>query len=332
MKKIRFGIIGTNFITDWILEAAREETRFQATAVYSRQRETGETFARKHNIPHVFTHLEEMAGSNEIDAVYLASPNAFHASQSILFMEQGKHVLCEKPMASNATEARAMTETARKYGVILMEAMKSTLTPNFRMLREQLSQAGKLRRYFAAYCQYSSRYDKLKEGIVLNAFKPELSNGALMDLGVYTIYPMVVLFGQPQSISASGLLLNTGVDGQGSINFEYGEMSATVLYSKISDSYLPTEIQGEQGTFTLDRIHTIKQLTFQARGGEKTILSEAPTKNEYYYEIAEFIDLIEKGYPESEINSHHNSLITIGIMDEVRKQLGVVYPADLRSS
>ena len=80
-----------------------------------------------------------------------------------------------------------------------MEAMKPTLTPGFRAIREQLPGVGTLRRYFSCYCQYSSRYDKLKEGVVLNAFQPALSNGATMDIGVYTIYPMVVLFGRPKS-------------------------------------------------------------------------------------------------------------------------------------
>ena len=83
-----------------------------------------------------------------------------------------------------------MIEASRRNGVALMEAVKTTLTPNFMALREALPKAGTLRRYFSAFSQYSSRYDKFKEGIVLNAFRPELSNGALMDIGIYTIYPM----------------------------------------------------------------------------------------------------------------------------------------------
>ena len=147
-----------------------------------------------------------------------------------------------------------MIAASEANGVALMEAMKPTLTPNFKALMAALPKAGTLRRYFASYCQYSSRYDKFKEGIVLNAFKPELSNGAMMDIGVYTIYPMVVLFGKPKRVSASGILLSSGVDGQGAVNFEYDGMNATVLYSKIADSYLPTEIEGESGNLTLDRI------------------------------------------------------------------------------
>ena len=324
MRKVRFGIIGTNFITDWILEAAREELRFEATAVCSRSRETGQAFALKHGIPHLFTSPEEMAASSLIDAVYIAVPNSLHAALSILFMQQGKHVLCEKPLASNAKEAREMIRVARQNGVTLMEAMKSTLTPNFRQLRRHLAEAGCLRRYF----QYSSRYDKLKAGIVLNAFNPELSNGAMMDLGVYTVYPLVVLFGRPKRISATGLKLSTGVDGQGAVNFEYENLNATVLYSKIADSFLPAEIQGEKGTFILDRIQTIREVKFIPKGGQIQDLSVPASHNEYYYEIAEFIDLIERRLCESTINSHDHSLATLEIIDEVRKQSGIIYPAD----
>ena len=291
--KIRFGMVGTGFIADWVLAGARQDARFEAAAICSRNQATADAFAAKHGIPHTFTSLEEMARSPLVDAVYIASPNALHASQSILCMSCGKHVLCEKPLASNAREARAMIEAARRYGVVLMEAMIATLNPNFRIVREQLPRLGTIRRYFASYCQYSSRYDKFREGVVLNAFDPSLSNGAMMDIGVYTVYPMVALFGRPQAVDAQGVVLSSGADGQGAVNFRYEGMNATVLPETVGES-----------------------------------VGVEPDRDRYYYEIAEFIDLIEQGRPESAVNSHANSLATLEIIDEVRRQLGVVYPAD----
>ena len=337
MEKVRFGVVGTNFITDWVIEGAKEDPRFELAAVYSRTRERGEEFAAKHNIPHIFTSLEDMAASDKVDAIYIASPNALHAEQSILCMSHGKHVLCEKPLASNAREAREMVETARQRGVTLMEAMKSTLSPNFLAVKDNLYRIGTPRRYFASFCQYSSRYDKFKEGIVLNAFRPELSNGALMDIGVYTLYPLVVLFGAPKTINAQGIVLASGADGQGAVNMQYEGMNATILYSKIANSLLPAEIEGEDGNITIDRIQTPVDVRFYARqapasGHEKraegAALGNKDDHNEYYYEVKEFIDLIENGCIESKINSHQASITTLEIMDEVRRQLGVHYPAD----
>ena len=89
MKKVRFGVVGTNFITDWVIKGAREDERFELVAVCSRSQETADAFAEKHNIPYTFTSLEEMAASDLIDAVYIASPNFKHAEQSILCMQHG---------------------------------------------------------------------------------------------------------------------------------------------------------------------------------------------------------------------------------------------------
>jgi predicted dehydrogenase len=329
MQKIRFGVTGTNFITDWVIEGGREDERFELSAVCSRSEERGRSFAAKHKIPHTFTSPEEMAASPFIDAVYIASPNACHAAQSILCLQQGKHVLCEKTFASNAHEAKRMIETARQHNVVLMEAMKPTLTPGFRSVRESLHKIGTLRRYISCYCQYSSRYDKLKEGIVLNAFNPALSNGATMDIGVYTIYPMAVLFGRPQTVHATGIKLSSGVDGQAAVNFTFdGGLIATVLYGKIADSSLPTEIQGEQGSIILDRINTIGNVSLILRKGATEDIRPHTDKNEYYYEIAEFIDIILTGRKESTVNSLENSLITMEILDEIRRQLDVKFPAD----
>ena len=328
IKKINVGVIGTNFITDWVINGARQDSRFNLVAVYSRTQETADAFADKHQIPHTFTSLQEMAASPLIDAVYVASPNFLHAEQSILMMNHGKHVLCEKPFASNVKEVKAMIATAQANNVVLMEAMKTTLTPNFIAVRDNLSTIGTVRRYFSSYCQYSSRYDKYREGIILNAFNPELSNGAMMDIGVYTIYPLVVLFGRPQEIKATGIKLSSGVDGQGSICLSYPEMEATVIYSKIANSSLPTEIQGEEGNITLNRINIIESVKLTHRKGGEEELTQPATHDEYYHEVHAFLNLIETGAMESTINSHQNSLITMEIMQEVRRQLGVVYPAD----
>ncbi|MBQ2034004.1 MAG: Gfo/Idh/MocA family oxidoreductase [Alistipes sp.] len=336
-KKIRFGVVGTNFITDWVIAGAREDERFELAAVCSRTQERGAEFAAKHNIPHIFTSLEDMVQSDVIDAVYIASPNYKHAEQSILAMRHGKHALCEKPLASNAREARQMVEASKQYGVTLMEAMKSTLSPNFLAAKQNLHRIGTPRRYFASFCQYSSRYDKFKEGIVLNAFRPELSNGAMMDIGVYTLYPLIALFGRPQSINAQGVVLSSGVDGQGAVNMQYDGFNATVLYSKIANSQLPAEIEGEDGNIIIDRIQTPVDVRFYPRqapasGHEKRAegesLSAPETHNEYFYEVEEFINLIEQGRLESDINSHDCSIATMEVIDEVRRQLGVHYPAD----
>lgn len=325
---IRFGVIGTNWITDRFLKAAQEAEDFTLAAVYSRTQEKAEAFAAKHGAEYTYTSLQEIAESREIDAVYIASPNGLHAEQAILFMNNGKHVLCEKPIASNTAEVRQMIEAAKANGTALMEAMKSTLMPNFDSMKSHLSELGTIRTYFSNYSQYSSRYDAYREGTVLNAFKPELSNGALMDLGVYTIYPLIALFGKPDRIKASGHLLETGADGQGSILLSYPGMEAAVLYSKITSSSLPSEIHGEDGTMVIHHISSPEKVEIQNRDGSVTDVSAVQDKDPMYYELAEFIHLIKTGKQQSERNSWEISLAVMEVMDEARRQIGIVYPAD----
>lgn len=325
---IKFGVIGTNWITESFIEAAKQHPDFQLSAVYSRTEEKAHEFAEKFGVNKIFTNLSEMSQSSEIDAVYIASPNSYHARQAINFLEQGKHVLCEKPIASNKIELQAMIRAAKKNNVLLMEALKSTVMPNFQAISENIHKIGKVRSYFASYCQYSSRYDAYKEGNILNAFKPEFSNGAIMDIGIYCIYPLIVLFGAPESVRATGIRLESGVDGKGSIILKYKDMDAVVMFSKISNSTLPAEIQGESGNIIIDKINTPESVQIHYRNGEKEDITKPDKHPSMYYEAKHFIELIKNGQMESSINSLGNSLVVMEILDEARKQMGIEFPAD----
>lgn len=327
---VRFGVVGTNWITERLLEAANRVEDFKLTAVYSRTNEKAEEFANKYGVTKLFTNLEEMATSVDIDAVYIATPNSLHAEQTILFLQNGKHVLCEKPMAANASEIKRMIQAAKDHHVLLMEAMKSTFLPNFKVIQDHLHKIGPIRRYFASYCQYSSRYDKYKEGIVLNAFKPELANGSLMDLGVYCLYPLIALFGEPTEVKATAIMLDSGVDGEGNVLLKYADKDAVVMYSKITNSYLPSEIQGEKGSMIIDKIHTPEKVEIHYNDGTVEPLTVDQSHPAMYYEVKEFIELIKQGKIESSTNSYENSYTTMKVLDKVRDEIGLKYPNDYK--
>lgn len=325
---MNFGIIGTNWITERFIEAGRTVKDFRVQAVYSRKMERAKEFASQVGAPDAYDSLQEMVSSALIDAVYIASPNVFHAEQTIRAMEAGKHVLCEKPACSTVKEWTAMEEAARSNDVVLMEALKSIYLPNFLVLQGQLDRVGQIRRVFASYCQYSSRYDAFKQGTILNAFDPSLSNGALMDLGVYVLHPVIKLFGAPSAIRAQGTMLSNGVDGMGSILLQYEDMEATLMYSKISDSYLPAEIQGEEGTLHVDTIHTPASIQFQARGGQPEDVSVPQTRPPMSYEIEAFFERVASSSPMKRWESLEASRQTMSALEEIRRQIGIRFPAD----
>ena len=333
MEKVRFGLVGTGRITDWVLKGAFEDPRFVAQAVCSRTKENAEAFAAKYNIPDTYIDIDQMASSPDVDAIYIGTPNHTHAEIAIKCMKHGKHVLCEKPFASNADEADQMVAVARENGVVIMEAMISTLSPNFRKVCELLPRIGAVRHYSASFCQYSSKYDALKKGVVAASFDPLCSGGALMDIGVYTIWPMVLLFGEPSAMCSNLMTYDIPGHGltdlQGAVDFKYDGFNASVIYSKISDSYLPTEIAGEAGNIILDRIHTCKDLKFiphaqpsSGRGAQLTIESHTVDDDHdtYFHEFKEFIDCVQKG-EESKINSPERSIIVMRILDFVRTSI-----------
>ncbi|HBG16142.1 MAG TPA: oxidoreductase [Firmicutes bacterium] len=325
---IRFGVIGTNTITEKFIKGASLHKDFKLTAIYSRTQERGKAFADKYNVKDVFTELEDMAKRSSVDAVYIASPNALHSKQAITLLQNKKHVLCEKAVASNLKELVETIKTARENKVLFMEAIMTIALPNFKVIKDNLHKIGTIRRYFGNYCQYSSRYDKYKEGIVLNAFDPRLSNGSLMDIGVYCIHPLVQLFGKPNKLKANGLLLESGVDGQGSILFQYENMDGIIMYSKIANSHLPSEIQGELGNIVIDSINTPSNIKIYYKDGDVEDLSVPQLEDSMYYEASEFIDLIKAGKIESPIITHQASMDVMSIMDEARSQIGLFFPAD----
>ncbi|WP_100406089.1 Gfo/Idh/MocA family protein [Bacillus solitudinis] len=327
---IRFCVIGTNWITEAFINAANHLNDFQLKAVYSRTEEQAKKFSSKFDVEITFTSLIDLAKSPLIDAVYIASPNSFHAEQAILLMSHGKHVICEKPAASNAREWERMSMTASKNNVVLMEALKTTLLPNFKVIQDYLQKIGPIRRFVASFCQYSSRYNAYKEGTILNAFNPTFSNGALMDIGVYCIYPAVVLFGKPAQVKANGYLLDSGVDGEGSLLLNYGDKEAVLMYSKITNSYIPSEIQGEQGSILIYNLNKLEKVEIHYKDGTVEDISQPQHAHSMYNEAEEFLRLIKEGSKESSINSHMHSLMTHEIMDEARKQMGLIFPSDVQ--
>ncbi|MRS14436.1 gfo/Idh/MocA family oxidoreductase [Enterobacteriaceae bacterium RIT691] len=323
---IRLAVIGTNWITRQFVDAAHETGNYKLTAVYSRSLEQAQAFGNDYMVEQFFTSLEEMAQSDAIDAVYIASPNSLHFPQTKLFLSHKKHVICEKPLASNITEVEAAIAVAQENQVVLFEAFKTASLPNFLQLQQSLGKVGKMRKAFINYCQYSSRYQRYLDGENPNTFNPAFSNGSIMDIGFYCLASAVALWGEPQSVQASATLLESGVDAHGVAVLDYGEFSVTLQHSKVSDSVLPSEIQGEEGSLVIEKISEGQKVTFVPRGGKAQDLTQPQHINTMLYEAEVFARLVEANqvmHPGLEV-----SRITAKVATEIRRQTGVVFPAD----
>ena len=323
---INFATIGTNFVVDWFLEAAEQCDDLNYVGTYSRNREKGEAFSKKHNGKIVFTDLNALAKSNEIQAVYIASPNSLHYEQAKLLIENGKHVMIEKTITSNQRELEELIELAKKHNVVIMEAMRNVIDPGFEAIKEAVEIVKPIRRVSFQYCQYSSRYDKYKAGIFENAFKKEFSNGALTDIGVYCVHPLVKLFGMPQEIMSMAQILPDSIDGQGTIIAKYPEMLAEVLYSKITNSKVPSQIQGEKGAIIIEDIPSPRKVKIIFNDKTEKIMEVPDCENNLIFEAKEWARLIKNGKFTDEHIKY--SLMSLKVMDEARRQQGIVFLAD----
>lgn len=295
-------------------------------AVYSRKQETGYAFAGKHHIKNVYTDYEDFLKS-DIDAVYIATPTYAHHSQALKAMEHKKHVLCEKVMAVNEKEASEMFLCAQKSQVVLLEAMRPDFDPAFSAVKECLPKIGKLRRVMMEYCQYSSRYDRFRQGEVLNAFNPELSNAAIMDIGVYCIHTLVKLLGMPEEIKAFSTKLENGFEGSGIVLMQYQDMIAEAVYSKITDSVNPSIFMGEEGNILVDGVAKPQAIEILYRDGRREQIPYTPSENNMVYELREFARLADEKCIEHPYIQY--SLDTARVIDEARRQNGIVFQADM---
>ena len=324
---IRFATIGSSFVTDWFVEASKHCKNLEYRAVYSRSADRAGAFARKYGVETRYMDLQELAAAKDIDAVYIASPNSFHCEQAVLMLEHGKHVLCENPAASNVKELSRMIDAARRNNVVFLEAMKNLFEPGFAAIKENLHKLGKIQRVSLNYCRYSPCYDDYKRGRISRTFDPTFSTGALMDVGVYCVHPLVGLFGEPRLLYADALLLSTGADVAGTIIARAGDdIQVEILYSKATQSRLPCQIQGDAATLVFDRISNIDYAAIYHKSGEVEELKFKKAYPTMTYQILKWYDYIKTGVLAHEHNEI--SLQALTFMDAVRKKSAIRFPAD----
>jgi len=330
---MRFGLIGTNFITDRLMCAGSMIPDFEAVAVGSRSEQTGRAFADKYGIEHVFTDFEAMAKSGLIDAAYIATPNYCHAKIANIFLREGVHVFCEKPFAANAKEVESMIETAKESGAFLMEAIKNIYMPAFEAIKAEFPRIGQIRRAVLQMNRFSSRYDLYLEGKNPNTFRKDLANGAIMDMGVYNIQLAVALFGKPNKVTATGVLLEDGkgVDGVCTVILSYDKFECVCMTSKVNTTHLHCEIGGEQGSVTFSMSGELEQLRgWDNKGNNWEIPVEVKDlESNLYYELVQFIEYLKNPNPEFVAKIEAQEREVIRILDEARRQIGLVFDNDL---
>lgn len=325
---MKFGIIGTNFVSDMIIKAGSSLDEFEIGAICSRSLENAKAFAQKYKVETYTDDYKDFLDF-ELDAVYIAVPNVLHKDLAIFFLENKIPVFCEKPMGSNVGEVKEMIAASRANKTLLVEGVVPLYTAGFKAVKDNLKEIGQVRRAIISMGQYSSRYDAYRQGEVLNAFKPDLANGSIMDIGIYPLSFAMGLFGPPESVFANAYMLESKVDGLGSLILNYPDKEVIVMHSKITDQLLLSEIQGEDGSIQFDHASITKKVILKKRNKAAKVIFEDDREDLMYYELKAFIEAFKEGLVEVAHVSHQMVLDVHTVLTEARRQTGVVFPTDL---
>ncbi len=314
-------IIGTGRISERFADACKR-LGLVPRSVYSRDKARAEAFAKRIGAVFSYDSLDEALEDGDTDAVYVASPNVLHKEHTVAALCRGKHVLCEKALATSYAEYLEMRAAAENSGRLLIEAMRPAFDPVTEVIESAVSEVGKIREARLVFGQYSSRYDAFLSGVVMNAFNPGMKNSALFDIGVYPLYMAVRLFGEPRAISRRSAYLHNGFEGEGVLSLEYPDMTVRVEYSKIRDMKSGGTVVGDRGTVTFDRINAPSCVTLTPTRGTPVSFPTPPHENNMIYEIDSFMKMAE---------GRLSPLAHINRSDAVMRLLDEVYPYENRS-
>ncbi|MEZ5043482.1 MAG: Gfo/Idh/MocA family oxidoreductase [Saprospiraceae bacterium] len=325
-SSFNWGIIGPGKIAHKFAHDLQFIPRAKLHAVASRDGYRAATFAKQFGAPYHFGNYADILTCPNLDAVYIATPHAGHFENTILCLEKGIPVLCEKPLAMNSRQVELMIAAAKRSGTFLMEALWTRFTPSMQKV-VSLIREGKIGEILGVKADFGFRAAVPTEHRILNK---ALGGGALLDVGIYPAFLALLLLGKPAEVKAMGRIGSTGVDEEthALLRFQGGQL-AHLFSSIVSHTQTEAFIYGEEGTLHLhSRWHEQTNLSFLKSKTPPEVYHFEKLGFGYHYEALEVMSCIEAGKIESELWPHSLSMELILLLDAIRREIGLIYPED----
>ncbi|MET0466317.1 MAG: Gfo/Idh/MocA family oxidoreductase [Chitinophagaceae bacterium] len=326
MKKTRWGIIGPgNIARTFVKDLSLLGTKQEIVALLGRSEDSTTSFAQEFDIRHYSMDPAHWLDKVQPDVVYIATPHPDHFEQALDCLQRKIPVLCEKPMTVNADQCRQLIEASVANQTFLMEGMWIRFLPSIQLTLEMINKGmiGKILSIKAA-TTFKAPPDKNSR-----FFDPEQGGGSLLDLGIYPVYLSLLLLGKPRSVKAIAKLSDQQIDEACSIMLQYRDGAYAMLESSlISNSDAPAEIVGEKGTIKIYHpwFEKATGIELNIEGEGKIIYPCSWDGHGMQYETEEVLHCLEENKLESKDHSHTMSLDLITLLDEIRRQIKVVYP------
>lgn len=321
--KIKWGIIGLGKIAHTFAQDLLRAPHTELAAVASRSAEKARKFATDFQVPAHYASYQNFIENAEVDVVYIATPHPFHVALSQSCLQNGKAVLCEKPLAMNAAQLEQLINTAETSRKFLMEGLWTRFMPSFQkavalIANGVLGEINHLEADFGFQAKYSTTG---------RLFNKQLGGGSLLDIGIYPLFLSLSVLGQPKSIKAQADFSPTGVDESCTIHLEYPRGASAHLHSTFA-KHTPTQatIVGEKGHLIVQpRFHQSQHLSLHINGREVQHFELPYRGNGYIAEIEEVNSCLRKGLSESPKLPHSFSLKLCQLLDAVRNEINLIY-------
>lgn len=325
MKEIRLGTIGSGMIVKALLANVKITEGIRLEAVYSRTQERAESFAKEEGAAKAYSSLDDFLADEDVNFVYVASPNNLHYDYTKAALLAGKNVFCEKPFAQTRAKAEELVALAKEKGLTLVDATPTFFLPNLEILKEQIPKVGRIKLVMGNYSQYSSRYDLVLKGEVPNVFSPDFAGGCLMDINYYNAYLNVLLFGKPEKATYCPNVYENLVDTSGVLTMEYKDFVSSQAGAKDTWGVNYFQIEGEKGyIYIKNGGNGIEEIEVVTKEG-KEVFNEQPNPDRWFYEIDNFTKIIREGNTAKIEEGLNIMLDTIEVIETSRKAAGILF-------
>ncbi|MEP6843826.1 MAG: Gfo/Idh/MocA family oxidoreductase [Pseudolysinimonas sp.] len=318
---LRWGVLSPGRIAADFVSTLHINTDQRVLAVGSRSSERAQQFAREHGVPRSYGDYRQLVEDPDIDIVYVSSINSEHRALAELAIAAGKHVLIEKPMAVDAEDARSIATAARSAGVFAMEAMWSRYLPQTDVLLQLRDDGvfGELQQVSADFgANFGSNY-------VAPVFRPELGGGVLRDIGIYPVWFVRLMLGEPESIATHGVGIETGVDAQISAIFSYAHgAQAIVSATMFADTPTVAAINGSQARAEVRSPFLMPDgfdLVTKNSRETWTDSSGLRLRDGLCYQAVGVAEHIAKGLTESPLHSLDDTIAILATLDSMRESV-----------
>lgn len=322
VRPLRWGVVGTGIATR-LVEAVHAHTPQRVVAWTARDPERTQAVARAHGVERCHPDVAALVADPDVDAVYVATPHTLHREHALAAIAAGKHVLVEKPMATNAADAEAITSAARAAGVLAMEAMWTRYLPQTDVLRQVLADGllgdvHLVRADFGFVAPYDAAH---------RLWDPALGGGALLDVGVYPVNLASLVLGRPGAVVAVGTLAPTGVDATAALLLSHDDGSRALLSTSLTTSLPATAlVAGSAGHVAFpDPFWAPSELTVRLEGDDEPRTWAHPhpagVPDGFAFQVTAFAHHVEQGLLESPLQSHAETVSVLATLDEARRQV-----------